>query len=98
MAKENSMKILVLGAGGIGGYFGARLLNAGADLSFPVGEDASSKAVGMLTQAGSRLTAKKGSALARPMIAMPPAQNSVSMQRNYLCDGFNSIETGMGWD
>jgi len=30
------MKILVLGAGAIGGYFGARLLQAGADLSFLV--------------------------------------------------------------
>lgn len=30
------MKILILGAGGIGGYFGARLLQAGADVSFLV--------------------------------------------------------------
>ncbi len=30
------MKILVLGAGGVGGYFGARLLEAGANLSFLV--------------------------------------------------------------
>ncbi|MCF8179109.1 MAG: 2-dehydropantoate 2-reductase [Sulfuritalea sp.] len=28
------MKILVLGAGGVGGYFGARLLRAGADVTF----------------------------------------------------------------
>lgn len=28
------MKILILGAGGIGGYFGARLLQAGADVTF----------------------------------------------------------------
>lgn len=32
------MKILVLGAGAIGGYFGARLAQAGADLSFLVRE------------------------------------------------------------
>lgn len=30
------MKILMLGAGGIGGYFGARLLQAGADVTFLV--------------------------------------------------------------
>jgi 2-dehydropantoate 2-reductase len=28
------MKILIVGAGGIGGYFGAKLMNAGADLTF----------------------------------------------------------------
>lgn len=30
------MKILILGAGAIGGYFGARLMNAGADITFLV--------------------------------------------------------------
>lgn len=30
------MKILVLGAGGVGGYFGARLLQANADVTFLV--------------------------------------------------------------
>jgi len=28
------MKILILGAGGVGGYFGARLIQAGADVTF----------------------------------------------------------------
>jgi 2-dehydropantoate 2-reductase len=32
------MKILVLGAGGVGGYFGGRLIEAGADVSFLVRE------------------------------------------------------------
>jgi 2-dehydropantoate 2-reductase len=32
------MKILILGAGGIGGYFGGRLLQAGADVTFLVRE------------------------------------------------------------
>ena len=32
----NDMKILVLGAGGIGGYFGGRLAQAGADVTFLV--------------------------------------------------------------
>jgi 2-dehydropantoate 2-reductase len=31
-----SMKILVLGAGGVGGYFGGRLAQAGADVTFLV--------------------------------------------------------------
>ncbi len=30
------MKILVLGAGGLGGYFGGRLIEAGADVTFIV--------------------------------------------------------------
>ena len=30
------MKTLILGAGGIGGYFGARLIQAGADVTFLV--------------------------------------------------------------
>ena len=30
------MKILILGAGGVGGYFGARLLQIGADVTFLV--------------------------------------------------------------
>lgn len=30
------MKILIVGAGGVGGYFGARLIEAGADVTFLV--------------------------------------------------------------
>ncbi|CAM5196971.1 hypothetical protein CDEF62S_03015 [Castellaniella defragrans] len=30
------MRILVLGAGGLGGYFGGRLVQAGADVTFLV--------------------------------------------------------------
>jgi len=30
------MKILIVGAGAIGGYYGARLLQAGADVTFLV--------------------------------------------------------------
>ncbi len=32
------MKILILGAGGVGGYFGARLIEAGADVTYLVRE------------------------------------------------------------
>src|SRR5216684_1955804 len=34
--KGNEMKLLVLGAGGIGGYFGGRLADAGTDVTFLV--------------------------------------------------------------
>ena len=30
------MKILILGAGAVGGYFGGRLAQAGADVTFPM--------------------------------------------------------------
>lgn len=32
------MRILILGAGGVGGYFGGRLIEAGADVTFFVRE------------------------------------------------------------
>jgi 2-dehydropantoate 2-reductase len=38
MSRQNEMKILVLGAGGTGGYFGGRLAEAGADVTFLVRE------------------------------------------------------------
>src|SRR3954469_8754734 len=36
--RSPSMRILVVGAGAIGGYFGGRLLQAGADITFLVRE------------------------------------------------------------
>jgi 2-dehydropantoate 2-reductase len=36
--KEKKMRILILGAGGVGGYFGGRLLEAGADVTWLVRE------------------------------------------------------------
>lgn len=36
VVKEHSMRILMLGAGGIGGYFGARIHEAGGDITFLV--------------------------------------------------------------
>src|SRR3954469_11567648 len=33
---ESDMRILILGAGGIGGYFGGRLVQSGADITFLV--------------------------------------------------------------
>src|ERR1700740_1379216 len=37
-ARSRPMRILVLGAGAIGGYFGGRLVQAGADVTFLVRE------------------------------------------------------------
>ena len=37
------MKILILGAGGVGGYFGARLLKAGADVTYLLREKRQAK-------------------------------------------------------
>ena len=34
------MKILILGAGAVGGYFGGRLVQGGADLTFRPGRSA----------------------------------------------------------
>jgi 2-dehydropantoate 2-reductase len=50
------MKILVLGAGAVGGYFGARLVEAGADVTFLVRDRRRSQ----LTRDGLRLTSPLG--------------------------------------
>jgi 2-dehydropantoate 2-reductase len=50
------MKILVLGAGAVGGYFGGRLAEAGADVTFLVRP----KRAEMLAKTGLRITSKAG--------------------------------------
>lgn len=52
------MKILILGAGGIGGYFGARLMQAGADVTFLVRE----KRQQQLRKEGLRVESQYGNA------------------------------------
>ena len=52
------MKILVLGAGGTGGYFGGRLHEAGANVTFLVRE----KRAGQLAQHGLQIESPKGNA------------------------------------
>lgn len=54
----NDMKILVLGAGGIGGYFGGRLAEAGADVTFLVREGRRDQ----LKQDGLRIESQFGNA------------------------------------
>lgn len=51
------MKILILGAGGIGGYFGARLLQAGANVTFLVRE----KRQQVIARAGLQIETPQGS-------------------------------------
>ena len=50
------MKILVLGAGAVGGYFGGRLAQAGADVTFLVRP----KRAKMLAKTGLRISSKAG--------------------------------------
>jgi 2-dehydropantoate 2-reductase len=54
------MKILVLGAGAVGGYFGGRLAEAGADVTFLVRP----KRAEMLAKSGLRITSKTAGDLA----------------------------------
>src|SRR3954468_11251658 len=50
------MKILVLGAGGVGGYFGGRLVEAGADVTFLVRP----KRAELMRREGLRIKSKAG--------------------------------------
>jgi 2-dehydropantoate 2-reductase len=37
-SEREKMKIMILGAGGVGGYFGSRLIEAGADITYRLRE------------------------------------------------------------
>jgi len=52
ISPENFMKVLVLGAGAIGGYYGARLIEAGAEVTFVVrqGRERQIKASGLVVK------------------------------------------------
>lgn len=56
------MRILILGAGGIGGYFGARLIQAGADITFLVRE----KRQQLIASAGLQIETPKGNFSVQP--------------------------------
>jgi 2-dehydropantoate 2-reductase len=56
------MKILVLGAGAVGGYFGGRLAEAGADVTFLVRP----KRAELLAKAGLRISSKAGNLTLKP--------------------------------
>ena len=61
------MRILVLGAGAIGGYYGLRLAEAGADVSFLVrpGRAAQLERDGLVVVQPRRGAADEGASLAR---------------------------------
>ena len=64
------MKILVLGAGAVGGYFGGRLAEAGADVTFLVRPQRKE----LLAKAGLRISSKAGGdlTLGRVGLVVPP--------------------------
>ena len=70
------MHIVIIGAGGIGGYFGARLIQAGAQVSF-VARGAHGQAI---AEHGLRVTSALGDALVRPhAVAATPAALAVAL-------------------
>jgi 2-dehydropantoate 2-reductase len=66
---EIGMRILVLGAGALGGYFGGRLLQAGADLAFLVRP----RRAAQLAEAGLVIESPLGDAHLRPVRALDQA-------------------------
>ena len=62
--KGNTMRILVLGAGGIGGYFGGRLVEKGEDVTFLVRE----KRKQQLEQTGLRIKSVHGDFVCHPQL------------------------------
>ncbi len=68
------MKILILGAGGIGGYFGARLLQAGADVSFLVRE----KRKQLIDSEGLRIETPRGD-----FSVQPPTVTAATVKPEY---------------
>lgn len=60
------MRILILGAGAVGGYFGARLLEAGGDVTFLVRPG---RAAG-ITERGLRITSPRGDFSCRPRLLL----------------------------
>jgi 2-dehydropantoate 2-reductase len=69
------MRILIVGAGATGGYFGGRLLQAGQDVTFLVRE----KRAGLLAQNGLRIR----SALGDADIAAPPTVTAATLREPF---------------
>jgi 2-dehydropantoate 2-reductase len=68
------MKILIVGAGGIGGYFGAKLIKVGADVTF------------LLRDKRQKLIQAKGLIVETPkenFMVQPKSQSSVLSQLKY---------------
>jgi 2-dehydropantoate 2-reductase len=61
------MKILVVGAGAVGGYFGGRLADAGRDISFLVRP----RQAESIRKDGLRIVSPHGDATVHPVIIQP---------------------------
>src|SRR5690606_31544102 len=73
--ERSDMKIVMFGAGGVGGYFGARLAAAGADVAFV----ARGAHLAAIRQQGLRITSPKGDAhVTRVRASADPADLGVA--------------------
>jgi 2-dehydropantoate 2-reductase len=69
-SKDSAMKVVMMGSGGVGGYYGARLQQAGHDVSF-VARGAHAEA---LRKAGLRIRSEVGDVQLRVQVLEEPAQ------------------------
>lgn len=92
------MKVMVLGAGAVGGYFGGRLVEKGADVSFLVRENRRSQ----LLQRGLRINSIHGDFAFEPKLvrsgeeAVPFDVILLSMKAYHYEDAINSVADYVG--
>lgn len=92
------MKILILGAGGIGGYFGAQLLRSGADVTFLLRE----KRRALITAEGLRIETPHGNFTVQPptvtVASVTPIYDLIILApKSYdLDDALASLENAVG--
>lgn len=92
------MKILIVGAGAIGGYFGGRLLEKGEDVTFLVREGRKNK----LQQTGLKIHSKHGDLQLQPKLITNKEQSSpfdvvlVSTKSYQLADAIGDIQPFVG--
>lgn len=92
------MKILIVGAGAIGGYFGGRLLEKGEDVTFLVREGRKKK----LDQTGLNIQSNHGDLHLKPKLITKSEQSSpfdvvlVSTKSYQLGDAINDIQPFVG--
>ena len=92
------MKILVLGAGGVGGYFGARLVQAGADVGFLVRSRrlAQLRADGLVVRSPHGDFTVKVCALLREQLSDPADLVLLACKAYDLDDGIEAITPAVG--
>lgn len=92
------MKILIVGAGGVGGYFGAHLLRAGADVTFLLRE----KRKSLIDAQGLRIETPQGNFTVNPKTviaaSLTPIYDLIILApKSYdIADVLNSIEQARG--